>query len=181
MHHQQLANIRSIPLTLAICKHKSKDILLGQRIGAFAFLRAGWHYWYMISVGELQANCSEKLKDAEALVTAKRYDSALYLCGFAVELALKARVCRTLNWTEFPLAANEFKGRGSLRTHKLEYLLPFTGLEADLKKQYMNEWSSVGDAWNPEMRYEPTGQQDRPQAERMLKHAKKLVDYLCKA
>jgi HEPN domain-containing protein len=43
-----------------------------------------------------------RLEDAEALLQSGRYDSAVYLCGYAVELALKARICLNLNWNEYP-------------------------------------------------------------------------------
>jgi hypothetical protein len=33
---------------------------------------------------------------------AERFDGAFYLSGYAVELALKARICRTLKWRATP-------------------------------------------------------------------------------
>jgi hypothetical protein len=50
----------------------------------------------MISVAELRKIVSARLKDAEILYTANRFDGAFYLCGYAVELALKIKVCKTL-------------------------------------------------------------------------------------
>lgn len=37
-----------------------------------------------------------RIEDAKVLVHSKRYDGAVYLCGYAVEIALKVRICRTL-------------------------------------------------------------------------------------
>jgi len=34
-------------------------------------------------------------------------DGATYLCGYAVEVALKFRICLTLNWPEFPSTGGE--------------------------------------------------------------------------
>ena len=56
----------------------------------------------MISVAELDNIARARIEDATALLTAGRFDGATYLCGYAVEVALNARICRTLNWTEFP-------------------------------------------------------------------------------
>ncbi len=33
---------------------------------------------------------------AQVLLRAKRFDGAFYLCGYSVELALKARICRSV-------------------------------------------------------------------------------------
>jgi HEPN domain-containing protein len=49
----------------------------------------------MISRTDLRAIARALLRDAEALLAAKRYDGAFHICGYAVELALKARICRT--------------------------------------------------------------------------------------
>ncbi|MDM8560116.1 hypothetical protein QUF82_14880 [Thiotrichales bacterium HSG14] len=48
------------------------------------------------------------LKDSQMLFAAKRYDAATALCGYAIELVLKERVCRTLGWTDFPETNGEF-------------------------------------------------------------------------
>ena len=45
----------------------------------------------MINKKELRKIAKAKLKDAELLYQHKRYDSAYYLVGYAVELALKAK------------------------------------------------------------------------------------------
>ncbi len=53
----------------------------------------------------------------------KRYDGAVYLSGYAVELTIKARICKTLKWPGFPETNNEWKDLQSSKTHKLEVLL----------------------------------------------------------
>ena len=52
----------------------------------------------MLTVAELRAVSAARLDDAQSLFNAERYDGVVYLCGYAVELALKARICETLNW-----------------------------------------------------------------------------------
>ncbi len=51
----------------------------------------------MIEVAELDLIAEARLNDGRALFAAGLYDSASYLCGYAIEVSLKARICRTLN------------------------------------------------------------------------------------
>jgi HEPN domain-containing protein len=56
----------------------------------------------VIRVDELDSIARARIEDAKALLAAGRFDGATYLCGYAVEVALKARICRALGWAEFP-------------------------------------------------------------------------------
>jgi HEPN domain-containing protein len=56
----------------------------------------------MISTKDLRAIARARLRDAQVLLKAERFDGAFYLSGYAVELALKARICRTLKWRATP-------------------------------------------------------------------------------
>jgi hypothetical protein len=47
----------------------------------------------MIPIKELLKISQARLRDSDALLGAHRYDGAIYLCGYAIELALKARIC----------------------------------------------------------------------------------------
>ena len=51
---------------------------------------------------ELQQLALLRLQEAEALFAGGFYDGSAYLCGYVVELALKARICATLNIDEYP-------------------------------------------------------------------------------
>ena len=48
----------------------------------------------MISFQELKKISRTRMKDAQILFNNKSYDGALYLCGYTVEIALKAIVCK---------------------------------------------------------------------------------------
>ena len=110
----------------------------------------------MIAVAELDAIAVARLDDAKALLAAGRIDGAAYLCGYAVELALKARICRTLNWTEFPSTGGEFQSYKSFQTHDLEVLLRLSGQGPRVKRDHFRLWDRVS-AWNVEWRYHRTG------------------------
>ena len=106
----------------------------------------------MITPTELRTLAEARFEDAKALLNSSRYDGAIYLSGYALELALKARICTTLGWDGYPTTRNEFEGYTSLKTHNLDVLLRFSGIEASIKVSYLAGWNRVR-AWNPEQRY----------------------------
>ena len=53
----------------------------------------------MITVSALHGTAREYLRAAKILRTRRSYDASVYLCGYAIEIALKARICRMLKWT----------------------------------------------------------------------------------
>ena len=113
----------------------------------------------MLTVGQLREIARERIKDAEALFGAERYEGAMYICGYAVEIALKARICKTLRWTDFPQTDSEFGGQNRkyspFKTHLLNLLLSYSGREDQIRNRFTVEWSLVG-SWDPQSRYNPT-------------------------
>ena len=103
----------------------------------------------MIPVAELEKIAQARLDDAKALLAAGRFDAATYLCGYAVELALKARICRTLNWSDFPRTPGDFRSYRSFRTHDLQVLLHLSGQEARITRQHFALWYVLV-VWTPE-------------------------------
>jgi hypothetical protein len=110
----------------------------------------------LISVTNLNLLAAARIEDAKVLFAAGRVEGAAYLCGYGVELALKARVCKTLRWTDFPATRGEFQNYQSFKTHSLEVLLHLSGVEQLVKTQHLAEWSEVS-KWDPESRYTPLG------------------------
>jgi hypothetical protein len=80
----------------------------------------------MLTTTQLVGIARARLKEAELLLSRRRYDGSVYLSGYAVEAALKARITRALHWAGFPDSPNEWKGLASLKTHDFEVLLSFT-------------------------------------------------------
>ena len=128
----------------------------------------------MIPIADLKAIARARLRDSKVLLKGKRLDGAVYLCGYAVEIALKARICRTLKWSEFPGTTAEFKGLQSVKTHDLEVLLKLSGVEGRIKTKHMAEWSVVLN-WDPEKRYQTTGTFTDQQARDVVAAATKLL------
>jgi len=114
-----------------------------------------------------------RLDDAEVLFNASRFDGSVYLCGYAIELGLKARICHTLQWDEYPRSGKY----STFKTHDLDVLLHLTGLEDKIKLEYMAAWSIVA-LWNPEARYNPIGKVKKSYAQDMLNSTKEILGQL---
>ena len=131
----------------------------------------------MLTVAELDAIAQARLVDAEVLYKSGRHDGAVYLCGYAVEVALKARICRTLDWPGFPSTGKEFQPYQSFRTHSLDTLLSLSGVERTIKSNHLADWSAVA-IWDPEARYKPTGSATAQDAKLMIDSARVLLGAL---
>lgn len=128
----------------------------------------------MIPAKDLYRIARARLKDADVLLTYRRYDGAVYLCGYAVELTLKARICKTLKWHGYPSSTGEFKDYQSFRTHDLDVLLHLSGREKDIKFNCLSEWSAVAQ-WDPSVRYQAVGTANKTDVKLMISAAKKLI------
>jgi hypothetical protein len=131
----------------------------------------------MILPSELRAIAKARLRDAEVLFSAGRYDGSVYLCGYSVEISLKARVCRTLKWDDFPSTNKEFERYHSFRTHNLDVLLHLSGAEKKIKPKYLTAWSVVA-GWEPHTRYKQIGTATSAEAADMIDSAKILLRVL---
>jgi hypothetical protein len=124
----------------------------------------------MISQKALKSLVAQKLKDADVLAANRRYAAAVYIVGYALELALKLKICKLLNFTQgFPedriefmtyqtglnnqaLLASAITQVRDIRNHNLPRLLFYSGAEYHVKLHMLNEWNMVA-AWDPEIRY----------------------------
>jgi HEPN domain-containing protein len=77
---------------------------------------------------ELQQLACLRLEEAEALYNAGCYDGCAYLCGYVVELALKAAICATLGVAEYPEKGSRL--RESFKTHDFDDLKLLAGMES---------------------------------------------------
>jgi hypothetical protein len=131
----------------------------------------------MISVAELDNIAAARLQDAQVLLAAGRFDGATYLCGYAVEVSLKARICRVLNWPEFPSTGGEFQAYRSFQTHELDVLLRLSGQEARIKQNHFALWNAVA-IWKTESRYDVIGTVQQSDATAMIQAAGQLLAVL---
>ena len=131
----------------------------------------------MIAVSALLEIAQARIEDANVLITSGRNDGAAYLCGYAVELALKARICQTLNWSGFSETRSEFENFSSFKSHKLDVLLALSGQESRIKSDHLTEWSAVA-KWDPEARYKPIGKIETIEVMLMIIAAESLLKVL---
>jgi len=131
----------------------------------------------MISVETLEEVAAARLADGRVLCREGRYVAALYLSGYAIEIKLKAQICKNLGWSGFPETAKEFENYRSFRTHNLDVLLSMTGMAALILAEYWVEWSEV-EAWNPAQRYQLDANMSREKTHRALEAATTLVNVL---
>jgi HEPN domain-containing protein len=128
----------------------------------------------MLTKNELLKISRARLRDSEILFKSKRYDGAIYLCGYALEIRLKLRICKTLGWSGYPSTRGEFDSLQSFKTHKLDILLKLSGIEDKIKRNFLADWS-VAATWDPEARYKPTGTATRNDAHSMIESTKLLL------
>ena len=113
---------------------------------------------------DLKGLAKLRLREAEHLYRNGLFDGCLYLCGYVVEFALKARVCRVLKLTEYPVEQY-------FKTHDHDRLRLLAGLQSEISVTRNSElfvnWSKVTE-WDPELRYSPAGTCDNKRAAEML-------------
>ena len=129
----------------------------------------------MLSVDELRSISGARLEDAQTLFTAGRYDGVVYLCGYAVEMALKARICETLNWSGYPSTNREFRDYQTFRTHDLKVLLRLSGQENRILGSMRDSWRTVSN-WNPDVRYRIPGSTSRSAAATLLEQMRQVQE-----
>lgn len=108
-----------------------------------------------------------RLREAEALFQAGCYNGAVYLSGYAVEAALKARICKLLGTEDYP---DSGKYKAVYAVHNLDQLLFLAGLKGKAETQeaqIFNNWATAS-PWTPELRYKPPGIFTRQEALEIL-------------
>jgi len=112
------------------------------------------------------------------LFSNRKYDAAVYLSGYAIELALKARICKTLKWAQFP--DSSIKNPQTFKTHHLETLLALSGIKDKVKLAHHAEWIMITQTikWDPEIRYDRIGSRTKQDAINRLNSVKTLLKIL---
>lgn len=130
----------------------------------------------MVSLNTLQFISGQKKADAKALLSKERYVASVYLMGYAVEIALKRKICKTLQFNSgFPENPRElqaciasvatanpthpsagtavtFTNVKEIKNHDLAKLLRYSGQEYHVKTGFLTDWTNIV-GWNPETRY----------------------------
>ena len=121
----------------------------------------------MITRSDLRKTAREYLQSAELLRDNRKYDMSVYLCGYAIEIALKERICRALKWRGYPATAGEFSNFRSFQTHNLEVLLNLSAIKDKVVAGLGGDWT-IAAQWNPEQRHNPRGTYTRNDADTII-------------
>jgi HEPN domain-containing protein len=103
---------------------------------------------------DLQTMSEQRVADAAALLNAERYQAAYYLCGYAIECALKACIARKTREFDFP----DRKLANDSHVHDLIKLLRVAGIDGILQAEegrnhdFATNWAIVKD-WSEASRY----------------------------
>lgn len=127
-----------------------------------------------VLVQDLKQLAKNRLDEAEALFSQGKYEAAIYLGGYAIELTLKAVICQTLQWTEYP--SGEVSKSTTFITHDLETLSWLSG-KRDQITRAKAEWTIVS-RWEPEMRYDAKRVFTQNEAKNFIDSVKFLMSVL---
>jgi len=145
---------------------------------------------YLISNQTLKYLIANKIKDAEILKRNNRFPASVYIAGYAVEIALKYKVCKALQFDfGFPETTQELSAYrnyinrnyskplmialNDIRTHNLNRLLFYSGIEFKIRNDFFSEWRIVTE-WNPENRYRKVRIMSKS-ADKYLKAVNKII------
>lgn len=131
-----------------------------------------------LDVAALRRLAKSRLVEANYLLNKRKWEGAYYLCGYAVELALKASACSALNWNCWPPSGVGDRLRTALCTHKLEELLVVSGKETQIKQSAIfGDWSIVA-GWSSEQRYVEIGNVKDQVAKEMIRATRSVLKFL---
>jgi HEPN domain-containing protein len=119
---------------------------------------------------ELKRLAEMRLAEAKSLIDNRYYDGAIYLAGYALEMALKARICKVLDLEEY-LDTGEISK--SFKTHDFDILRKLSGLERKFDEATKSNPSlhknwSVVTKWEETYRYKPVGYSKKENAQDII-------------
>jgi len=114
----------------------------------------------MVTQEYIEWLAEERLREAQCLLESGFYDGAYYLGGYAVELFLKARICKVFNRPDFFMfEAIRPEAYKPFRSHDFKQLLFFSGLSTELNnmletnRQFDKNWTELL-KWTEGVRYQ---------------------------
>ena len=136
----------------------------------------------MIDLSDFEDVARARLKDAIVLTIGDRYDGAIYLCGFAVEIAFKIKISKENQLTQFPETDAEFKSFpvNKIKTHSLVHLRslsPWIDKNLKINRNHQKRFDLIRNNWDVGHRYKKlSGVDIQPTCQELIE----AVDYLLK-
>jgi hypothetical protein len=111
-----------------------------------------------IPLPEFEATARRRLDDATFLVVHDRYDSAVYLGGYALEIALKILIAKDKGYSNIPENKGECKSllfEEKYFTHNLSFLLKESSVCGIIigNIKHNKDFDFIHKHWSPENRY----------------------------
>lgn len=133
----------------------------------------------MISNQKLYDLAKSRYDESKILLTNHRPDGAVYLCGYALELILKQRIVKTLDWDGYPETKKEFEYYKSFKVHDLDVLLRLCGLEKKIQADntIFALWQ-IAKGWNSEIRYREIGKVPESEASGIIEATRKIINFV---
>lgn len=113
---------------------------------------------------DLRTNALQNILDAETLLKNGSHKNACNQAALGVEMMLKVRLCRVMNWSHYPSSHSEARTLNAaaglakdtkLLIHDLDALMTLNESNSIFTRDSLHvEWPSVGD-WGIENRYSP--------------------------
>jgi len=135
----------------------------------------------MLTPDDLYKLAKSRFKEAKTLTADNKPDGAVYLCGYALELMLKRKICLILDWDGFPENNPEFKKENvnSFKSHDLETLLHLSGVKKQLYNNTSIEASwRIAKQWKSENRYRRIGEIKQADAEATIEATRKVINWI---
>jgi len=122
----------------------------------------------------LRADAEKWLEVADLILRSKKGSRlakwAIYCAGYAIEFALKARICDVLGVDKLP---------ADYETHDLNKLAQSAGIYDALKREQPQNWQSITGTWSTALRY--TGKRfSTPDAEIFIVRVREVLRWLKK-
>lgn len=133
----------------------------------------------MISPTDLYDIAKSRFEEAKLLNTAGKFEGAVYLCGYALELMLKRYIVLNLSWDGYPETSKEFESFKTFKTHDLDVLLRLAGLEKKIQidKSVYAAWQTAK-LWKSEIRYKKVGSVVEKDAENTIEATRTVINNL---
>lgn len=133
----------------------------------------------MLSSQNLYDLAKCRFDEANVLFANNKYDGAVYLCGYAIELILKRRIMLALGWEGYPETSGEFKNYQSFKVHSLDILLHLSGLERKIVDDNIAfaRWQIVK-RWDSEIRYKKIGSLSKTDAQDIIKATRETINFI---
>jgi putative cell wall-binding protein len=118
---------------------------------------------------DLKKISKARLREAKILYKEKQFDGSVYLAGYALETALKARICKILQ-IDYPPDGNLSK---AFLTHNIKELIILSGLSKKLENMVFSSfyfkinWSVVT-TWSEQFRYKKIGTNSKQDAKDII-------------